>query len=56
MEMLGFADIEASACHRAVGRGLAAHRAAYIARRRSEEDGKGYYHHVGHDFPIGRAR
>ena len=56
MQMIGFTDIEKSACHRAVGRALAADRVAYIARRPRNEGQGIYYGHAGHEFPIGRAR
>lgn len=56
MEMIGFDEIERSACHRAVGRALAADRVAYIARRPIGETSAVYYEHLGHDFLIGRSR
>jgi SAM-dependent methyltransferase len=56
MEMIGFQDIERSSCHRRVARSLAAHRAAFIARRPVEHRPGTYYGHAGHDFPLGRTR
>ncbi len=56
MQMVGFGAIEKSACHRAVGRALAADRVAYIAERPRGQGPGVYYGHAGHEFPIGRAR
>jgi SAM-dependent methyltransferase len=56
IQMIGYDEIQKSACHRAVGRGLAADRVAYIGRRPFGDVASVYYGHVGHDFPVGRAR
>jgi SAM-dependent methyltransferase len=56
LDMIGFAEVEKSACHRRVGRALAAMRVAYIAKRPVDSMLGNYYSHVGHDFPLGRAR
>jgi SAM-dependent methyltransferase len=56
LEMLGFSGIEPSDCHRRVTRALDATRAAYLAQRPLEQERGTYYSHVGHEFPIGRAR
>lgn len=56
LQMIGFSDIVKSTCHRSVTRALAADRAAFVARRPSENKPGVYYGHAGHDFPIGRAR
>jgi len=56
MEMIGYSGVEKSDCHRRVTRSLAADRVAYIAQRPADNSGSVYYRHVGHEFPIGRAR
>ena len=56
LEMVRFEDIRASDCHRRVTRALAAHRAAFIARRPMKDSARGYYSHVGLNYDIGKAR
>src|SRR5262249_12108815 len=56
LQMIGFAGIERSQCHRRVTRSLAASRAAYLAERPTEGATGTYYASQGGDFAIGRAR
>ncbi len=56
LRMIGFTEIELSACHRKVNRMLGKTRAAFVSRRPLEATPDVYYGHRGHDFPIGRAR
>lgn len=58
MEMVGFRDIQLSASHQRVLRGLGQTRAAYIARKSEEEvpaSDATYYHIAGLDYPIGKS-
>ena len=57
MEMVGFEDIRLSACHRAVGRGLAADRAAFIGLRpTTTAKSATYYSSVGLNYEMGLSR
>lgn len=56
LDMVGFEDILHSKCHRLVTRGLAADRAAYVARRPLKDRETGYYAFIGLNYEIGRAR
>lgn len=56
LQMVGFEAIQTSACHRAVTRGLAADRAAFIAQRPLQEKTAGYYSFIGLNYDIGKAR
>jgi SAM-dependent methyltransferase len=56
LDMVGFSEIERSACHRRVLRSLSATRAAYIARRPADDRSGVYYSVAKLDYPIGRAR
>ncbi len=56
MEMVGFEDVVRSRCHRRVGLGLAASRAAYLGRRPGDGRAGIYYAHAGLDYEIGKAR
>lgn len=54
LQMIGFSEIERSACHRRVLRRLAATRVAYIAERKPDTEIGIYYQNGA--FPVGRAR
>lgn len=56
LQMIGFSEIDTSACHRRVTRALAADRIAYIAKRPADGQPGIYYGHAGHEFHIGSAR
>lgn len=56
MEMVGFEDVARSRCHRRVGLGLWASRAAFIGRRPSEGQAGAYYTHVDLNYEVGKAR
>lgn len=56
MEMVGFADVVRSSCHRRVGLGLAASRAAYLGCRPMNGRAGTYYAHAGLDYEIGKAQ
>jgi SAM-dependent methyltransferase len=55
LKMVGFDNISLSDCHRRVTRGLAADRAAFIARRPKEGLVGTYYTRVGLNYEIGKA-
>lgn len=55
LEMVGFEDVYTSTCHRKITRGLAAHRAAFVARRPLADAAAGYYSFVGLNYDIGKA-
>lgn len=56
LRMIGFTEIELSACHRRVNRMLGKTRAAFVARRSPDATPDVYYRGSDTDFPIGRAR
>lgn len=56
LEMVGFADVRLSLCHRRVTRRLGQHRAAFIARRPEVDQSCGYYSIAGLNYDVGNAR
>ncbi|MBF0284863.1 MAG: methyltransferase domain-containing protein [Magnetococcales bacterium] len=56
LEMIGFVEVKTSRCHRKISPGLAATRAAFIARRPLTEARGTYYTHVELNYVIGKAR
>lgn len=54
LQMVGFADVQPSRCHRAVSKALARDRAAYLARRPLTA-AEGVYYEADGGFVIGKA-
>lgn len=56
LEMVGFADVNLSSCHRSVTRRLGEDRTAFIAQRPEVEKVQGYYSISGLNYDIGKVR
>jgi SAM-dependent methyltransferase len=56
LEMVGFAEVTLSSCHRRVTRRLGENRAAFIACRPEEDRPRGYYSIAGLNYDVGKAR
>ena len=56
LEMVGFAEVRLSSCHRKVTRRLGEDRAAFIARRPEVDRPRCYYSIAGLNYDVGKAR